>query len=190
MYLKSFIAIALLSTVFGNSSCIKTRPTAPEALPPITQTGANTFGCLINGNLWLPKGYDGRFLNSRITIDPSFDDGSFLVRVYRIEGEIKWNITLTSDSIKAIGIYPIKSLSHATFIFGKLLRDASVYYCDVYANGYNTINPFNINGFIKVTRYDLVNKIFSGEFEVSFNNTACGLGDPVRITEGRFDYKL
>jgi len=25
-------------------------------LPPITTTGANTFGCLVNGEVWLPKG--------------------------------------------------------------------------------------------------------------------------------------
>jgi hypothetical protein len=48
---------------------------AIDQLPPITQTGANTFGCLINGNVWLPKGYDGNFPNSRINIDPTYVDG-------------------------------------------------------------------------------------------------------------------
>jgi hypothetical protein len=24
-------------------------------LPPITQTGAGTFGCLVNGDIWLPE---------------------------------------------------------------------------------------------------------------------------------------
>ena len=27
-----------------------------DQLPPETQTGANTFGCLINGEVFLPKG--------------------------------------------------------------------------------------------------------------------------------------
>ncbi|HUZ58957.1 MAG TPA: hypothetical protein VMU83_09260, partial [Hanamia sp.] len=26
----------------------------PNVLPPITQTGANTFGCKINGVVWVP----------------------------------------------------------------------------------------------------------------------------------------
>jgi len=30
--------------------------TLEEQLPPITTTGANTFGCLVNGNTWLPYG--------------------------------------------------------------------------------------------------------------------------------------
>lgn len=33
---------------------------ASEAqLPPVTQTGANTFGCLVNGKVFVPRGYDG-----------------------------------------------------------------------------------------------------------------------------------
>ena len=30
----------------------------PEELPPITTTGENTFGCLVNGEVWLPAGPD------------------------------------------------------------------------------------------------------------------------------------
>jgi hypothetical protein len=189
------ISAFLLSILFISSSCKKTKtdmePVASsEQLPAITQTGANTFGCLINGNVWLPKGYDGSFSNSRINIDPTFIDGDLTIRVYRIIDGVNYSITLASDSIKNVGNYLIKSNSRAFFVLGKYKSDLSIEYCSVYSSNYNTNNPFNINGFIKVTRYDLVNKIFSGEFEVTFNNTACGLGDPVKITSGRFDYKL
>ena len=34
------------------TSCKKTSP--PTVLPPITQNGANTFGCKINGQVWVP----------------------------------------------------------------------------------------------------------------------------------------
>ena len=67
--------------------------------------------------------------------------------------------------------------------------DESISYCYVYSSSLNG-NPNNITGFIKITKYDLVNRIFSGEFEITFNNTNCGFGDPVRITQGRFDYKV
>lgn len=35
----------------------KNKPTKTELekLPPITQIGANTFGCLINGKAWIPE---------------------------------------------------------------------------------------------------------------------------------------
>lgn len=188
------ISVFLLSILFISISCKKTKNnpetiTPTEQLPAITQTGANTFGCLINGNVWLPKGYDGTFTNSRINIDPTFVDGDMTIRVYRINNGILEDMSLASDSIKSIGTYLFKTLSRAKFRFAKYKSDLSVAYC-ASDNGNIGGNSSNINGFIKVTRYDLVNKIFSGEFEVTFNNASCGLGDPVKITGGRFDYKL
>jgi len=160
-----------------------------EQLPPITQTGANTFGCLINGKVWLPKGWDGQFPNSRITIDPTYVDGDLTVRTYRMDGDFRYSITLSSDSIKNTGIYQIKSFSRCKFVYGKHARDLSISYCSV-DNGNGGGDPNNISGYLKITRYDLANRIFSGEFEITFNNIDCGLGDPVSITQGRFDYKL
>jgi len=43
---------------------------------------------------------------------------------------------------------------------------------------------------MKITRYDLVNKIFSGEFEFQFVNPNCGHGDTIFIKQGRFDLKF
>ncbi|MBS1947911.1 MAG: hypothetical protein JST47_09105 [Bacteroidetes bacterium] len=45
------LAISLLSLVDG-CSCKKS--VAEPQLPPITQTGANTFGCKVNGKVWVP----------------------------------------------------------------------------------------------------------------------------------------
>lgn len=39
------------------SSCKK--DANKDKLPPATQTGENTFGCLVNGKVYIPKGYDG-----------------------------------------------------------------------------------------------------------------------------------
>ena len=39
------------------SSCKK--ESNKDKLPPATQTGENTFGCLVNGKVFVPKGYDG-----------------------------------------------------------------------------------------------------------------------------------
>jgi len=30
-----------------------------DSLPPATQTGANTLGCLVNGKVFVPKGHGG-----------------------------------------------------------------------------------------------------------------------------------
>ena len=191
--MTKYINLLLLccAIVLCSSQCKKTTNNpATDQLPPITQTGANTFGCLINGNVWLPKGYDGSFLNSRITIDPSYSDGDMTIRTYRLDGDYLVDLSISSDSIRGGGVYPIKSNSSATINFIKYKRDLnSTIVCQVF-KGAISGNPNNINGFIKVTRYDLTNRIFSGEFEITFNNTDCGFGDPVKITQGRFDYKL
>lgn len=167
----------------------KTEITTTDQLPPATQTGANTFGCLINGKVWVPKGFDGNFTNSRINIDPTFSDGDLNIRVYKIYDAFNERMTLSSDSIKSPGIYYFKTNSRAKYVFSKLKRDLSSVYCDM-DNGNIGGNPNHINGYIKITKYDLQNNIFSGEFEISFNSPNCGLGDPVNITQGRFDYKL
>ncbi len=49
-------AIAVIS-LFTFSQCKKNKNEEPQ-LPPETTTGANTFGCKVNGKVFVPK--DGR----------------------------------------------------------------------------------------------------------------------------------
>jgi hypothetical protein len=183
----------LLFVLFSFCTACKKTKTEPDPipavdqLPPITQTGANTFGCLINGNVYTPKGYSGNFTNSRINIDPNYLDGDLLIRTYRVSGGIEIDLSIGSDSIKNIGIYPIGKNQRTGFVVQKWKDDLSIRYC---LTNPSIITNTSILGYLKITRYDLVNKIFSGEFEFTFNNTDCGLGDPIKITNGRFDYKL
>src|SRR5437773_8453594 len=48
-----FISL-LLCSLFLSNSCRKQKN--EEQLPPATQTGANTFGCLVDGKVWIPTG--------------------------------------------------------------------------------------------------------------------------------------
>ncbi|MCW3074373.1 MAG: hypothetical protein JWP69_1442 [Flaviaesturariibacter sp.] len=50
-----YVLIAVASLMLTSVSCKKDKDN--DKLPPITQNGANTFGCLVNGKVWLPKGY-------------------------------------------------------------------------------------------------------------------------------------
>ncbi|MGD5408184.1 hypothetical protein QUS89_23100, partial [Xanthomonas citri pv. citri] len=44
-----------------SSSCRKNKPAnAVDQLPPETQTGANTFGCLIDGKVFVPRDGNGK----------------------------------------------------------------------------------------------------------------------------------
>jgi hypothetical protein len=45
------------AVILSGSSCKKHKPISPvDQLPPETQTGANTFGCLVNGEVFKPGG--------------------------------------------------------------------------------------------------------------------------------------
>lgn len=49
--------ILILFTTFSLSCCNKDEDKTPiEQLPPATTTGANTAGCLVDGEVFLPKG--------------------------------------------------------------------------------------------------------------------------------------
>jgi len=47
---RSFFLLVIISII--SFQCKKS--VQEDQLPPITTIGANTFGCLINGNVWLP----------------------------------------------------------------------------------------------------------------------------------------
>ena len=55
--MKNIVIIATLMLLCA-AGCKKDKA-SEDQLPPATQTGANTFGCLVNGKVFVPKGYDG-----------------------------------------------------------------------------------------------------------------------------------
>jgi hypothetical protein len=166
--------------------CIKNNlPTREDILPPITQTGANTFGCLINGNVWVPKGFSAPFSNYRVIVDPYFVDGNLDIRVYRVKSGIREDLSIASDSIKSVGKYYIFDIARTSCRFYKSSDNFTNEICDIYYGGI-----FNRSGYINITRYDLINGIISGEFEIKMVNKECGYGDTIKISDGRFDSKL
>ena len=60
----------LLAALLGLSQCKKTEADPVDQLPPATQTGANTLGCLVNGQAWTPAGNSGPS-NYAISYDPN-----------------------------------------------------------------------------------------------------------------------
>jgi hypothetical protein len=50
--MKNIITVLLLSLL---TSCSEDSNNPEAQLPPITQTGENTFGCLIDGKLLIPR---------------------------------------------------------------------------------------------------------------------------------------
>ena len=82
---RQFFSPLLLAALLGLSQCQKNDagPAKPEdQLPPATQTGQHTFGCLLNGQPWTPGGNVGP-LNYRLIYDAGYAGGDLEIRAYR-----------------------------------------------------------------------------------------------------------
>ncbi len=171
-----FLGGIFLNLLFANSLCRKAD--AEPQLPPITQIGANTFGCLVNGIVFLPKGStETGKPNYRVMVDPTYNDGQFSVNCYAVinSNETQF-LDFGSDSIKGIGRYPLRIVGRLRIAWSSADCKTDVFDTISYRNGY-----------LNITRYDLPVGIFSGEFEFTYKPPTC---DTIRITSGRFDYKF
>jgi len=73
-------------------------PEPIEQLPEATQTGKNTFGCLVDGEVWLPK---GNFHRPRLTSEYHNDKDVLITANYKLES----NIALRVFNINKTGFY-------------------------------------------------------------------------------------
>jgi hypothetical protein len=150
-------------------------------LPPITTSGANTFGCLLNGKAWLAYSDAPGKQHWRA----SYYKNSFQVsgKIYNKQKEIvtsisvgAYNYFFDTDSIK-IGVNDYGSGFIIKFSDGCNFYEENEYY----------------DGHMKVLRLDTINRIVSVTFEfthiVDRHNLAqefCGT-DTNYITHGRAD---
>jgi hypothetical protein len=163
-----FLVALLGCNVFSKS----TEPV--EQLPPATQEGKNTFGCLVNGVVWLPKGNNG---SSKLDLsyDPNFLFGTLNLYAYRLDDKTDQWIALFSDSLKSTGIYPFTNPSRQSGFF----IDAG---CE-YLNDPDVTHT----GSLTITRFDLSQSIISGTFEFTVTKANCPI---IEVTHGRFDMRI
>ena len=164
-------------------------PTDPVAqLPPETQTGANTFGCLVNGQPFTPKGKRSTFSNNyTMDVDPGFNGGIISIATYRYDNNTDETVIIGIDSTKKYGVNKYKLMckfipSQATTYGGAV----------IYRNNKTNqefdcaFNAQILDSEVNLTRYDLQAKVFSGNFRAILVRGS----DTLRITNGRFDKKL
>ena len=182
--MKYFILI-VLSLVFFGSSCKKNKNSNPfDQLPPETQIGANTFGCLVNGEVFKPSGLQlsGGSLNcvyQRIYSD--INNGY----VFGISGGKRGN----NSDVKDIGfrLDSMKVIEGETYNLRRQTKGAGYGQYSHYGTvGSSSIYQTNdiYKGSVSFTRFDLTNQIASGTF---FFNAVGPNNDTVKITGGRFD---
>lgn len=171
------------------SKCKKDkRPTDPVGqLPPETQIGANTFGCLIDGKIFLPKGPSlspilqcaYQYLNT------DYSKGYFFQLSANAKGNKEcelFSISLGTDSLQ---IFEGETYQLVNYEKGLSAAQYSYFFsCGQFTN-YNTSN--NVTGQLNIKKLDEINQIVSGTFWFNAINTN---GDTVHVTDGRFDMRF
>jgi hypothetical protein len=169
----------LLATLLGLSQCKKKAPDPLSQLPSATQTGANTFGCLVNGQVWTPLGFNGTS-NYSVSYDPTYRKGTLSIGTYRYldtSTNTREDIKIYSDSMQTIGKYTLTLPNHQEALFYDRTGQ-----CKYVQNG-----PHYRKGTLTITRLDLKAGIISGTFSFTLYKSGC---DSIRVTQGRFDKQL
>jgi|SRR5690606_4578538 len=159
-----------------NTSCDKDEDQTPiEQLPPATQSGAQTFGCLINGEPFVPPKI-GR--NSPRAFF-QYVRGAYTLGISAKKGG---GDELQTVIIGAIDINSLNSGSHeltseipGNFFAKYLLGGGRIL---------NSVTSNENNGVVNITNYDQEKFIISGTFSFTVKDEN---GNNIEITEGRFD---
>ena len=173
--------LLLLAALLSLSQCKKNGPNPLDQLPPATQTGAGTFGCLVNGQAWMPQGNDGTS-NYTVSYDVFPDGGLLEIGTYRIYGQ------KTTDH-QLLGIWTKRIQGVGTFSFQDRANSIATY-IDAKSGCYWASRDSTTTyrrGQLTITRLDLQAGVVSGTFAFTLYKPGC---DSIRVTNGRFDRKL
>ncbi|MBY0478799.1 MAG: hypothetical protein K2Q24_14215 [Chitinophagaceae bacterium] len=179
------LAWIIAITTTSGSGCKKNKLSELEKLPPATQTGAKTFGCLVNGKAWIPAKEDW-FSTSALRFYYYTDNGGqFAINAEYQNSPQNRNeaVVMGCDSILSKNIYVLKN--NSTNIARVLFRNTKNF--STCRSVSSMDNDAETTGIIKITKLDLINGIVSGTFEFTIKKPGC---ETITITHGRFDAKL
>jgi len=186
--MKPVTYLLLVFTLFVliTSSCKKYNG---SSLPPATQTGANTFGCLINGKVFTPGGGDGLsggnlgaiFEYAYITPGIRNPTG-FVFAVSGVDERNSCNVTSIGFGFDSVIIPEQNSYILQTRKAGSGGGQYVYGTCSGVSEEFMTSDL--VTGQLYITRFDETNQIASGTF---WFNVLGNNGDTIKITDGRFD---
>jgi hypothetical protein len=167
--MKTLSTIALILALF--SSCKKENF---DVMPPETQSGKNTFGCLIDGDLFV-GGCCAPWMRVPLT-------ATYFTMSDKL-GIDAWG-KMNGEPAGAIGI----SIIHPAQNTVQTIKEISY-------NPFSTSSPCreyltSTNGEVFITKFDTINKIVSGRFQFTGNCSNSSNPNTKHITQGRFDLKF
>ncbi|MBX7206512.1 MAG: hypothetical protein K1X81_13895 [Bacteroidia bacterium] len=165
-HIKLLLLLASLS--FLSLHCKKEKKDYYSILPPATQSGKETAGCIVNGQVWV---------GSMNWLD-WLPNGRFLLQ---LEKKVSFSPTTyvcvtLYDTVKTTGVYEIS---------GNTLYTSLAYFSWSGGGGVSYTTDKQRKGALIVTRLDTQQRIISGLFY--FDAIEPTTGDVVHVTDGRFD---
>ena len=176
--MPKFLLLAIPLILLNYSCKKKTNEDQPQ-LPPETQTGAMTFGCKVNGKVFVPRDGNGKpGLYVQYVNLGNVPDGGWHLNIPAYNYATKRGVSIETDSLllvegknyefKRLKGYPLtwyeESVNGSTVIYGKL--DAN-------------------SGSLLIKKHDPSQRIISGTFQ--FVGTNVSTGETITVTDGRFD---
>jgi hypothetical protein len=177
---KFLLLTWLLTVPLLWGGCDKQRNCPELKLPTLTTEGLNTFGCLIDGEVWVPH-VDWQLIQTpldfgEITVVHFEDENAFYIRVdRRPNGNCD-----TTDQVMHF------SISLDSMDKGELN----------YSSGFSDWNTGNwqyrpdttVNRVVDIQKFDLDERILSGTFSFDFKDY--GTGEVREVRDGRLDLKF
>lgn len=161
------------------SGCKKNKLSELDKLPLATQTGAKTFGCLINGKAWIP-GKDDWSSQSPLKFYYYNDNGGqFAINAKLQINNIQEYIIIGLDSIHSKNEFIIKQGSNSVRLSYQRTPG-----CDLSSLIDSSVQTI---GSVTFTKVDLNTGIIAGTFAFSLSKPG---RETINVTNGRFDAKL
>ncbi|HUR66108.1 MAG TPA: DUF6252 family protein [Chitinophagaceae bacterium] len=172
-------AIIICTAILFFSSCKK----ETKELPPATQTGANTFGLKINGEMWVPKGFagipDADLLTARLL------DHTLIIKAQNFSA---------SPTETEFELHLVNVTSTGTFLLNTdyTYPNALINYAYHLKRRLTPLDEWVTSaaqtGSITLTRFDTTARIVSGTFQFNAENDL-NAAQTISVTDGRFDIK-
>jgi len=185
MKTTQYIFLICLLSLFV--SCKKDPPAEPEptepVMPPATQIGANTFGCYIDGELFVAN--EGGSVWSIPALSGSYDE---VDKDFRLQGSRYINdeageyddVRIRADITAGEGIY--------NYRYNEMSGS------DGYVNWHGGCSYYYLAksdnlGKLTITYLNEDENIIAGTFYINLINPDCEEDTIMKITEGRFDFR-
>jgi hypothetical protein len=183
---------SLLPATLSLVGCPAATPEPELSLPAVTVTGANTFGFMLDGRVWLTYGqtclFGGKcYPNQLVAVSSALAGGrrTLILTTTLSTANYQEDFTLRLDSVRGPGVYACTALLNngtSPAATGFSLQDNKA----VDATQRDYASTRRSTNRITLTRVDTVQHIMAGTFEGQLVNL--GAADATRVvSQGRFD---